>query len=442
LGKGSSSNHKEATEKGSSSNHKEATEKGSSSNHKEATEMERNEKLKAIIGVPKRTNRIGPMPALVAGTLLFAASNANAAPVDPAQQAPAIPGTEGFTLAYDDTNRNIIYYAPTNGRVALQGLKPLVGYTMLPNGDAYINAQFEYGLFGATRDRIVAAIEGEGKTAVAFPFRRAKLVPSLIDYDETTDSFCTTEPDPSGGPDIEMCSEVWKAIKYSSNGPSLGENLFVVGHLAPMGAAMVDGILQDGGDFIFRIDAEFYKAGRSFEAKVRVDFSRLYTNYQEVSVGGILWGRDRQRFIEREVLCLHKPPSRKHECGVFIEYTDLVTGETVDTPTIDPENVEQHNQIIQAAERLYKDWWDEMFLSVTPDVPFVGVPGRRLFGSRVRKQSFVQYQHVVREFTFRSPNAINVGTTEVPAGVHCVKRNEYGILDRNMDPPCDTYWEG
>ncbi|QRK12459.1 hypothetical protein JQX13_22000 [Archangium violaceum] len=179
-----------------------------------------------------------------------------------------------------------------------------------------------------------------------------------------------------------------------------------------------------------------------FEAKVRVDFSRLYLNYQEVSRGGILWGSDRRYFFEREVLCTHKPADRKNECGVFIEYTDLVTGRRVATPTLDPNNLEEQKMVLQAAERLYQQLNDELFSGVSQPAPWLGAPPRPLFGSRVRAQSFTSYQQIVREYVFQSPQSINVGTTELPAVVSCVRRNVDGLIERDMRYPCNTYWEG
>jgi hypothetical protein len=371
-----------------------------------------------------------------------AGARAYALPVDPAQQPVTIfqEGTD-YTLAYDDTNRSVIYYAPKYGRVASVGEKPLLGYVELPNFEAYLNAQFEYGVFGASKERIVQAIQNAGYTPVAFPYRRAKLVPQMIDFEENTGTFCSQEMDPATGEMITACSDIYESIKYSKNGPTLGENLFVVAHFSVLGAAMMEGILRDGGDFVVRIDAEYYKSGRMFEAKVRVDFSRLYQNYQRVSTGGLLWGKSRREFIENETLCLHKPPGRKDECGVFIEYTDLVTGKKVSTPTIDPENQEQHAQVIQAAERLYKQLWDELFAGVSEPVAWLGAPPQPLFGSRVRRSSFVKYQEIVKEYTFRSPQSINVGTTEMPAVVQCLRRNENGLIERDMRYPCDTYWQ-
>ena len=346
-----------------------------------------------------------------------------------------------YTLAYDDTNHSVIYYAPKDGRVALSGEKPLVGYTLLGNGEAYLNVQYQYGVFGAGKQRIIDAIKKAGYTPVAFPFRGAKIVPQLIDYDETTQKFCSEVSDPSTGGTITLCSDVYKAIKYSQKGPTLGENLFMVAHLTPLGAATVDSILQDGGDFLVRIDAEYYKSGRMFEAKVRVDFSRLYQNYQEVSSGGILWGQNRRLFFESEVLCSHKPPDRKNECGVFIEYTDLVTGKRVSTPTLDPNNLEEQKMVKQAAERLYQQLNDELFSAVSQPAPWLGAPPRPLFGSRVRQQSYTSYQSIVREYVFTSPQSINVGTTELPAVITCIHRNAAGLIERDMNYPCNTYWQ-
>lgn len=384
------------------------------------------------------------LPTMVAALATAAASTAaHALPVDPAQQPVRIAqDNTNFTLAYDDTDRRIIYYAPKFGRVASAGEKPLLGYVALPNGEAYLNVQYEYGVFGASKERIVKAIRDAGYTPVAFPYRRAKIVPQMIDYHENTKSFCSQEDDPATGGKITVCSEVYESIKYSRNGPTLGENLYLVAHFSPLGAAMLDGILQEGGDFVVRIDAEYYKSGRMFEAKVKVDFSRLYQNYQEVARGGILWGKDRRKFIERETLCTHKPANRKHECGVSIEYTDLVTGKHISTPTIDANNQEQQKQVIQAAERLYDQIWDELYMGVSEPAPWLGRPSRPLFGSRVRRSSFTKYQRVVKEYPFRSPQSINVGTTEIPATVHCLRRNAEGLIERDMRYPCNTYWEG
>jgi hypothetical protein len=256
---------------------------------------------------------------------LVVTSTASALPVDPAlQPVDIIQENTDYTLAYDDTNRSVIYYAPKFGCVALSGEKPLVGYTLLANGEAYLNVQYQFGVFGASKQRITSAIQSAGYTPVAFPFRGTKIVPLMVDFNGTIQRFCSETTDPSTGGTITVCSEMYKAIKYSQKVPTLGENLFVIAHLTPLAATMLGSTLQDGGDFAVRIDAEYYKSGRMFEAKVRVDFSRLYQNYQEVSSGGILWGHNRRLFFEREVLCAHKPPDRKDECGVFFEYTDLV----------------------------------------------------------------------------------------------------------------------
>jgi len=389
--------------------------------------------------------RIVQVAAAIIG-MAGAVSPAHALPVDPSQQPPNIPQTgDGltYTLAYDDTDRSIIYYAPKNARVALQGELPLIGVAQLPNGEAVINVQFNYAVQGVGKQQVETAIQNAGYKPVAFPYRRAKLVPAMTDFDENTESFCTEEPDPTTpGGVFETCSDFYVAVKYSKKGPSLGENLFATAHLTVMGAAVVNSILQESGDFAFQINAEYYKAGRAFEAKVRVNFSKLYENYQRVATGGVLWGKSRREFFENETRCPNLPPEQRgpEVCGVFIEYTDLVTGNKIATPALDPNIAAAQQATIDAAKQLYEKIYDELFVTVTPPPAPIGAPSAPLFGSRVRSSSYTSYKDSSREFVFSSPRAIEVDTTELAATVRCVYRNAAGLLARNLNPPCDSYW--
>jgi hypothetical protein len=397
--------------------------------------------------------------------VLLVCSLAQALPLDPSKTPVDIiqdnSVNRDYVLAYDDVNPNIIYYAPTNGRVASAGDKPLVGFSVSPaTGKGYMNVQFEFGVFGASRERLFDTIKDAGKTPVQWPFRRTSVLPMLTDYDMETDEFefCSEEEDLATGEMIEVCDSLYEVVKYSQDGPSLGENLLVTARLTEDGAILGEEILLNGGDFAFKLLGESYVGGRAFEAEVTVNYDKLFYNFQQVASRGILWGgrKAHNAFIEKEVLCPGRPRS---ECSVSVVYKDLNTGIIIDTVTIDDMNCflewdedlqmkvtrcdesEAQAELFQAVERLVDDLESEMLSSIAVDVPTPAQPGRPLFGSRINRQFFLLWQGKHYTYTFRSPRGINVLSTEIPAVVMCVRRSEEtGIINKEMRESCGSYW--
>jgi hypothetical protein len=380
---------------------------------------------------------------VLAGAAL-AAPSAFAYPVDPHKVPVDLqqdPSATQFTLAYDDINANVVYYAPKLGRIATLNGQPLLGFAILPStGEGYLNAQIEFGVFGSDKQRLLGAIAGAHKTAVPWPFRRTTVVPNTPSINPVTgQEICEDVPDPSTGGTIHDCEgQIFKQIVFSSKGPSLGENISISAQLKPVGAAIYSQMLASGNALEVGLDAEYYAAGTSFTATVTVSYDKLFENFRTYASfhGFLCTDIQVETFFQKETTCEGRAPS---ECGVFITYRDGRTGQVITTPTIDPDNADQQNKVFQAADRLAQTLRDQM---LDPIQPALGpLDKSRPTGFKLDAKYERQHRGLNATFNFVSPNGVNVNQTHIDAALACVHIAPSGNVSRDFTGDCGGYWQ-
>jgi len=380
---------------------------------------------------------LGTLGALGGHTAFAFPVDPHKVPVDLQQD----PTAAQFTLAYDDVNPNIIYYSPKVGRIASLNGTPLVGFAVLPStGDGFLNAQIEFGVFGADRNALFNRILAAGKTPTAWPYRRTKVVPIADDIDPVTGQpLCTDVPDPVTGGTFHDCQiAIFKQIAFASNGPSLGENLSISAQLTPPGAVMFQNMLHSANALEVGMDAEYLAAGTSFTATVTVTYDKLFENFQSYASfhGFLCTDIQLEAFFRNETLCAGRQPS---ECGVFITYRDGRTNQVITTPTIDPDNKEQQTALWQAATRLQQQLQDQMMTAI---VPALGPVDRsRPIGFKLDAKYERQHKSLNASFTFTSPNGVNAQLTHIDGLVGCVLISPDGHIDRDLTHSCPGYWQ-
>lgn len=381
---------------------------------------------------------------LVVGASALAASNASAFPVDPHKVPVPLqqdPTATQFTLAFDDVNTSVIYYAPKVGRVATLNGTPLLGFAVLPStGEGFLNAQIEFGVFGADRAALLNRIQAAGKTPVAWPYRRTKVIPMTPGIDPTSgQEICEDVPDPVTGGVFHDCSgQIFKQIVFSSTGPSLGENIAISAQLKPIGAVVFQSLLHSGDALQVGLDAEYLAAGTSFTATVSVNYDKLFENFRTYASfhGFLCTDIQVETFFQNETICAGRQPS---ECGVFITYRDGRTGQVITTPTIDPDNADQQNQIFQAAERLAQQLRDQMLAPVTQNLG--PLDRSRPTGFKLDAKYERQHTGLTASFTFTSPNGVNAQLTHIDGVLGCINVTADGHVSRDFTNDCAGYWQ-
>lgn len=374
---------------------------------------------------------------------LLAARVADAYPVSPSKapvtviQDPQLLST--FTLAYDSANPNIIYYAPKGGRTATMNGMPLIGYALLPTGEGILNAQMEYGVFGSDKQRLFAAIRAAGKVPVPWPFRKTKVIPMTPGINpETGREFCERYEDPATGETVEECSgSLYREVVYSQKGPALGEYMGITALLSRNGALVFETLLRQGSALQMNVEAEYLEAGTAFVASVTVNYDKLFRNFH-VSAGarGFLWEAELESFWRQEGLCVGRNPS---ECGIYVMYQDQF-GNVVTTPTIDPDNADQQNQVFQAVERFAETVKEQMLAPLTPQLEPTRTEGPAI-GYKLSTRFESQYRSINYTVTFRSPNGVNVRRTTFPVSIGCIRLTAERDVVRNTSGDCGLYWQ-
>jgi hypothetical protein len=373
----------------------------------------------------------------------LAAPKAFAFPVDPHKVPVPLqqdPTASQFTLAFDDINANTIYYAPKTGRIATLNGTPLLGFATLPDGSGLLNAQIEFGVFGADKQALLGKIQAAGKTPVAWPFRRTKVIPLTPDVDPTTGrEVCEDVPDPVTGGTFQECSgEIFKQIVFSSTGPTLGENISISAQLKQDGALVFQSLLHSGDALQVGLDAEYLAAGTSFTATVSVNYDKLFENWRTYASfhGFLCTDIQAETFFQNETLCAGRQPS---DCGVFITYKDGRTGQVITTPTIDPDNAAQQTEVFQAAERLAQQLRDQM---LAPIVPALGpLDKSRPRGFKLDTKFEREHQSLSASFQFTSPNGVNALLTHIDGVIGCVDITPDGHVNRDLTGDCAGYWQ-
>lgn len=379
----------------------------------------------------------------VAFTALLFARAADAYPVSPSKapvtvvQDPQL--LSSFTLAYDSANPSIVYYAPKGGRAAAMNGMPLIGYALLPNGEGILNAQLEYGVFGADKQRLFAAIRAAGKVPVPWPFRKTKVVPMTPGINpETGREFCERYEDPVTGETVEECSgSLYREVVYSQKGPALGEYMGITALLSRNGAFVFETLLRQGNALQLNVEAEYLEAGTAFVATVTVNYDKLFQNFHAYAQGrSSLWEAELESFWRREGLCVGRNPS---ECGIYVVYQDQF-GNVVTTPTIDPDDADQQNQVFQAVERFVQTVKDQMLAPLTPQLePTRTESPATAYKLNARFES--QHRSINYTATFRSPNGVNVRRTTFPVSIGCIRLTAERDVVRNTSGDCGLYWQ-
>lgn len=374
---------------------------------------------------------------------LLSTQNSFAYPVDPAKVPVNLAQDPGaahdFVLAYDDVNPKVVYYAPKTGRTATMNGAPLVGFAVLGNGEAYLNAQLEFGVFGADRQRLLKAITASGKTPVILPYRRTKVVPLTPGIDPTTGKeICEQLTDESNGQTYQECGgSIYKQLLFSSKGPSLGEYFAVTALLRPIGAVVFQHLLHSSNALQLNLEGEYYATGTAFEAIVTVNYDKLLENFHAfASYNGWLTKAQAEAFYQNETLCQGRQPS---ECGVWIEFKDLRTGQSINTATIDPSNAAQQQAVLQAAQRLADTLRDQMLAPMTQALGPLDTSKPALFKLSAKYERQKRGMHAT--FSFKSPNGVNVNTTVVPVALGCVQIDSVGHVSQDFAMDCAKYWQ-
>ncbi len=380
------------------------------------------------------------------GASVAAAPSAFAVPVDPNLVPVELPqdptAASNFELARDNINPNVVYYAPKVGRIANIGGQPLLGFAIVPStGEGFLNAQLEFGVFGVDKQRLFNAIQHAGKTPVAFPYRRTKIVPNVPAVNpQTGQEICEDVPDPSTGGTFHDCTgQVFKQITFSSRGPSLGENISISAQLKPAGAAVYQFLLASGGALDIGMDAEYYTAGTSFTATVTVSYDKLFESYRSYSSfhGFLCTDIQVETFFEKETVCEGRRPD---QCGVFITYRDGLTGRVVSTPTLDPNNQEEQKAVFQAADRLAQTLRDQMLAPVSRVTGPLDYSRPR--GFKIDAKFERQKRGLNAPFPFASPAGVNVSETHISGFLGCINIAPSGNVSRSHEGDCPGYWQG
>lgn len=382
---------------------------------------------------------------LCLGSLLAAslATTAQAYPVDPAKRAVNISlgeGTQDFVLAYDSEDPNVVYYAPKSGRAATMNGMPLVGYGLLPTGGAVLNVQFEFGVFGEQKNKLISAIQSAGKTPRPLPYKSTKIVPLTPGIDpESGRAICISEENPATGEMEQICDPtIYDELSYSRGGPSLGENVALTALLNKVGAAVMGSILRSGNAIQINLESDYYAAGTAFTATVTMDYNKFRSNWEAYAgAKGFLWEAEAKGFWESEGLCKGRSPE---QCSIKIDYFDD-RGQPINVATIDPDNKEAQEKVIQAIDRLKEELEKEMLTPIQPAYPRADTSKPR-YGYKFNAQW--EHRQVERRavFHFKSPRGVNVSKTVIPAAIGCVIVDPDGTVSRSTKGDCVHYWEG
>jgi hypothetical protein len=374
----------------------------------------------------------------------IAPATALAYPVDPAKVPVAIgqdaAADHDFVLAYDSEDTSVVYYAPKSGRLALQNGLPMLGYAKAASGQAILNAQIEFGVFGTEKEALMNAITKAGFVARPLPYTRTAITPVTPGIDpDTGRRICAKVTDPSTGQTREDCDvSLYEQVSYSRSGPTLGENVAVSAALSTFGAAVYEQMLKGGNAIQLDMDAEYYKAGTAFTATVTVNWSKFFEQFHAFAgVGGFLFSAQLETFWKNEGLCYGKPAS---ECAVTVEYTDA-RGRKIDNVTVDPEDKDAQQQLLQAIDRLRDQLNAEMLVPLGPNTGPLDTSAPT-FGFKLNASYERDNVEKHATFQFKSPNGVNVGHTTVPAGIACVNLAADGAVGRSTEGDCANYWAG
>lgn len=377
-------------------------------------------------------------------SLLFATAITTTAfsyPVNPAKVPVSdvnLRATKDFTLAYDSIDKSIVYYAPKGGRVATMDGQPLFGF-VAGAGVGFVNAQFEFGVFGETRERLYDAIEAAGYTPRPFPFVKTTVQPMTPIDPATGKVICEVFIDESTGEEQEDCSaNIYSHVSFSTTGPSLGENVPVTLKLNDLGALVYKKFLASGNALQIMLNAQYYTAGSAFNAKVTVKYEKLFENFHAYAAyhDGVCTDVEVEAFWRKEGLCVDRDPE---ECSVLVEYTDG-RGRKIENVDIDPDS-DDAKLVYQAIERL-KDKLEKDMLTPLEQKIGDADTSKPSYGFKLSAKYERQEEQRNAVFHFSSPRGINLDTTVIPSAIACIKVADSGNVSRSREGDCPGYWNG
>jgi hypothetical protein len=374
---------------------------------------------------------------------LVGATQASAWVVDPQKVAVNIgqdpKADHDFVLAFDSNDKSIVYYAPKGGRVALMNGQPLVGFALLPDGSAVLNAQLEFGVFGAEKEALFKRIQEAGYTPVPFPFKGMKVKPLTPGIGEDGKQVCVEIKNEATGEMEKDCDPtVFSEVDYSRTGPTLGENVAITAMLNKSGGVIYKQFLRSGNALQLNLEAEYYKAGDAFTATVTVNYDKLFEQFHAYAAyhDGICTDVQMETFWKNAGLCVNKPAS---ECAVLMSITDA-RGQQINNVTLDPED-ENQKLVWQLAERTQQKLQDEMMTPLGAQLGQVDTT-KPAYGFKLDAKYEKQQEHKHATFQFKSPRGVNIGTTVIPTGIACVIVSDTGDVSRNVNGDCKNYWSG
>ena len=372
----------------------------------------------------------------------FAVTTAQAFPVDPIKVPVSDVNLSGikspYTLAYDSTDKKVVYYSPKTGRIATYNGLPQIGFARIPNGRAYLNAQITFDIQSSEREALLGAIRKAGYTPVIMPYVKTTVKPLLQGFDPDTGRVvCAEVADLESGGLKKICNaSIYDSMSYVKSGPTLGENLAIAASLTKDGADIYENLLRGGNAFQVALDAEYYAASDAFTALVTVKYKKLYEAFSfAAKAEGFISSAEVNEVWKKEGLCVGMDPK---ECSIHISLTDG-RGRPIDNVTVDPDS-EDGKLVWQAVERLRLELEKNMLQPITATL------GNAKAGDGLGYHAAANYEHAVveknGEFQFKSTRNVILKKTTITATAACIEISPRGVVSKMMEGACADYWNG
>jgi hypothetical protein len=368
-------------------------------------------------------------------------SSVFAYPVDPNKvpvQGIDMTHLKDFVFAYDSIDKSIVYYAPKSGRVAIMNGQPLLGFVAGPSF-GFLNAQFEFGVFGNEREILFDEIKKAGYVARPFPYLKTTVRPVTPVDPETGEVICKRFVNEATGILEEDCSEqMFTKISFAKNGPSLGEFVAFTVQLNEFGALVFKSFLKSGNALQIALDTQYYTAGTGFKAIVEVNYEKLFESFHAYAAyhDGVCTDIEIETFWKKEGLCFDKDPD---ECSIKVSYIDD-RGNKLDNLTVDP-NSKDAEKVLQAINRLKDELQKDMLAPIEQKLGPADT-SKPSFGFKLSAKYEKQNAQKHAKFEFSSPIGVNIATSTIPAAIACIKVADSGNVSRDFGGDCKYYWDG
>lgn len=377
--------------------------------------------------------------------VVFVSLSAPAIPIDPNFQAVDIEVPNevvGYTLAYDSFNKKIVYVQPKQGVVATMSGQPLVGLAKyVKNGvtRAFFNVSFEFDLPKRDRELLFDAIRTAGYQPRPFPFEKTKLIPQLPGWNlEEGKKVCTEMTDEFTGKTQTFCDSLVDRVKYSQDGPTLGENIGVSVILSPEGTAVIESLLKSGNAFQVELKAQYIKASPAYSARIEVNYEKLSESFAAFAAyhDGRCIDIEMSAFWQNEVMCTKANPD---DCSVQVTYTDQL-GNSINNIYLSPDEADDEDlrKFYDSVEGLRSRFEEEMLTKVTP--ASVSKEKNAYFTLRADYKRVSQDIHFV--INRKSLGKSSRSETTVLATVLCTEVDGDGYVSKGMGGNCREFWTG